>query len=75
MLLLMLRSCCTFLPQVHRLLFSGCVVLRFMDYDDVYDDFKLEEVEDYLATGKEKDDEEEKEEVVVKKEPARPCSE
>ena len=46
-----------------------------MDYDDVYDDFKLEEVEDYLATGREKDDEEEKEEVVVKKEPTRRCSE
>lgn len=44
----------------------------FMDYDDVYDDFKLEEVEDYLATGREKDDEEEKEEVVVKKEEPKP---
>ena len=42
----------------------------FMDFNEAYDDFNLEEVEDYLATGREKDDEEEKEE--VKKEEPKP---
>ena len=46
---------------------------RFIDYNEVYEDFNLEEVEDYLAAGRDKDDEEEKEELpppVVKKESA-----
>jgi len=51
----------------------------FNDFLDAYNELNLEEVEDYLATGKEKDDEEEKEEVKKEelpppkpKEPSKP---
>lgn len=41
----------------------------FMDFNASYDDFNLEEVEDYLAAGREKDDEQKEE---VKKEEPKP---
>lgn len=46
---------------------------QFIDYAEVYDDFNLEEVEDYLAAGREKEDEKEEEEVPVKKEEPSPA--